>query len=144
MILHTASEGITFSKKLENDSAGFYENLARLDAGNAETYLAFAKENKKYIAQVERAYYGVITDAIEGCFAFNIDPDGYALETDIKDGAVVADAVKQAVAIEKTIIQFYTDAAEQSRSLMADVPRAFTLIARKRGDRLEKLNELKG
>jgi hypothetical protein len=141
MILHTASEGITFSKKLENDSAGFYENLARLDTGNAETYLAFAKENKKYITQVERAYYGVITDAIEGCFAFNLDPDNYALETDIKDGGG-GDAVIQAVAIEKTVIKFYTDAAEQSRSLMADVPRAFTIIARKRGERLDKLEAL--
>jgi hypothetical protein len=142
MILHTASEGITFSKKLENDSAGFYENLARLDAGNAETFLAFAKENKKYITQVERAYYGVITDAIEGCFAFNLDPDDYTLETDIKDGTVAADAVKQAVAIENTVIKFYTDAAEQSRSLMADVPRTFTIIARKRGERLDKLEAL--
>jgi hypothetical protein len=139
MILHTASEGISFSKKLENDSAGFYENLAQKNAGYAETFLAYARENKKYITQVERAYYGVITDAIEGCFAFNIDPDDYALDTDIKDGP---DAIRQAVEIERKIIQFYTDAAEQSKSLMADVPRAFVLIARKRGARLEKLEAL--
>ncbi len=142
MILHTASEGITFSKKLENDSADFYENLARLNAGDTETILAFAKENKKYITQVERAYYGVITDAIEGCFAFNIDPDEYTLETDIKDGSDFTDSLKQAIEIEKTIIQFYTDAAEQSKSLMADVPRAFVIVARKRGARLEKLEAL--
>ncbi|MCK4863006.1 MAG: hypothetical protein KAS25_01860 [Dehalococcoidales bacterium] len=142
MILHTASEGISFSKKLENDSAEFYENLAQQNAEDAETLLSYAKENKKNIVQIERAYYGVITDAIEGCFAFNINPDEYSLKTAVKDGADYADALKQAVEIEKTIIKFYTDAAEQSRSLMADVPRAFTLVARKRASRLEKLDSL--
>ena len=142
MILHTASEGISFSKKLENDSAEFYEKLAQQNAGDAETLLSFAKENKKYINQVERAYYGVITDAIEGCFAFNINPDEYTPDTEIKDGTDRAAGLQQAVEIEKTIIKFYTDAAEQSRSLMADVPRAFTLIVRKRAGRLEKLESL--
>ena len=28
MILHTASEGITLAKKLENDAAKFYEEMA--------------------------------------------------------------------------------------------------------------------
>ena len=142
MILHTASEGITFAKKLENDSAEFYENLAKRNARDAEILLSFAKENKKNIVQVERAYYGVITDAIEGCFAFNIDPGDYALETAVKDGADYADAVGQAVEIEKTIIKFYSDAAEQSKSLMADVPRTFMLVAGKRGTRIEKLGSL--
>lgn len=142
MILHTASEGISFSKKLENDSAEFYENLAQQSAEDAETLLSYAKENKKNIVQIERAYYGVITDAIEGCFAFNINPDEYSLKTAVKDGADYADVLKQAVEIEKMIIKFYTDAAEQSRSLMADVPRAFTLVARKRASRLEKLDSL--
>ncbi|MBN1177155.1 MAG: hypothetical protein JXA51_05700 [Dehalococcoidales bacterium] len=142
MILHTASEGITFSKKLENDSAEFYEKLAQQNAGDAETLLSFAKENKKNVVQVERAYYGVITDAIEGCFAFKIDPDEYTPNTEIKDGTDRAAALQQAVEVENKIIKFYTDAAEQSRSLMADVPRAFTLITRKRAGRLEKLESL--
>ncbi len=142
MILHTASEGITFARKLENDSAEFYENLAQRNAEDAETFLSFAGENKKNIVQVERAYYGVITDAIEGCFAFNIDPDDYTLKTAVPDGTGYTDVLSQALEIEKTIIKFYTDAAEQSRSLMADVPRAFTIIARKRGNRLEKLDSL--
>lgn len=142
MILHTASEGITFARKLENDSAEFYENLARRNNKDAEAFLSFAGENKKNIVQFERAYYGVITDAIEGCFAFNIDPDDYTLKTAVQDGTDYADVLKQAVEIEKTIIKFYTDAAEQSRSLMADVPRAFAMIARKRASRVEKLGSL--
>ena len=142
MILHTASEGITFARKLENDSAEFYENLAQQSAEDAETFISFARDNKKNIVQFERAYYGVITDAIEGCFAFNIDPDDYSLKTAVPDGTGYADVLGQAVEIEKTIIKFYTDAAEQSRSLMADVPRVFAMIARKRENRIEKLGSL--
>lgn len=142
MILHTASESISFSRKLENDSAEFYEALARLNAGDAETLLSFAKENKKNISQIERAYYGVITDAIEGGYAFNLDPELYSLKTAIGDGANYTGVLKQAVEIEKTIIKFYTDAAEQSRPLMADLPRAFTMVVKKRAGRLEKLNGL--
>lgn len=44
--------------------------------------------------------------------------------------------------IEDKIGQFYPDAVEQSKSLMADVPRAFALIARKRGNRVAKLKSL--
>jgi hypothetical protein len=142
MILHTASEGITFAKKLEDDSAKFYEELARLYTKGADGFLTFAKENKKNITQVERAYYGVITDAIEGCFAFNIDQDEYTLDTTIPEGADYASLIDRSIKLEEKIIKFYTDAAEQSRSLMAYVPRAFSLIARKRAERISKLKDM--
>ena len=89
MILHTASEGITLAKKLENDSAKFYEDLAQRYTKDAETFLSFAKDNKKNIAQTERVYFGVITDAIEGCYAFNLDTDKYILDTTITAGATL-------------------------------------------------------
>jgi rubrerythrin len=143
MILHTASEGITLAKKLENDSAKFYEDLAHRYTKDAETFLSFARDNKKNIAQIERTYYGVITDAIEGSYAFNIDPDDYTFKITIPDGANYADILDQAVKIEEKIIKFYSDAAEQSESLMADVPRVFKMVARKRNDRGTKLRALK-
>jgi hypothetical protein len=142
-ILHTASESISFAKKLETDSAAFYEALAGRYAAGAETFRAFGAENRKNVAQIERAYYGVITDAIEGGYAFNLDAADYALNTALKDGADLAAAAAAALEIEKQIIKFYTEAAEQSRGLMADVPRAFQLVAKKRAGRLEKLGALK-
>jgi rubrerythrin len=142
MIIHTASEGISLSRQLENDSADFYEKLAQQYDKDAETFLSFAKENKKNTAQVDRAYYGVITDAIEGGYALNLETDNYTIDTTVPDGADYADALKQAMEIEKTIVKFYEDAAEQSKALLADVPRAFTLIARKRKSRIEKLESL--
>ena len=142
MIIHTASEGITLARKLENDSAVFYEDLAQRYAKDAETFLSFVKENKKNITQIERAYYGVITDALEGCFAFNIETDDYAINTAIPEGASYADILGQAAANEEIIMKYYSDAAEQSKSLMADVPRNFTLVARKRERRVTELKSL--
>lgn len=139
MKICTASEGISLAKKLENDSAAFYEAVAQKFPKEAETFLAFAKENKKNIMNTERVYFGVISDAIEGCYAFDLETDNYTFVNTLKANSVYADVLKQAVKIEEKIIQFYTDAAAQSKPLMADVPRAFELIARKRGTRLEKL-----
>ena len=134
--------GYNLFQETRNDSAGFYEELARRYTQDAETFISFANDNKKNIAQIERAYYGVITDAIEGGYAFNIDPDDYAIEISVQDGASYNDILSQALEIEETIIRFYTDAAEQSKSLMADVPRNFTLIAKKRNNRIPALKSL--
>lgn len=142
MIIHTASEGITLSRQLETSSAEFYEGLAQQYNKDAEALLSFAKENKKNIVQIERAYYGVITDAIEGGYALDLETDNYILNTAVPDGADYGDVVKQAIEIENTIVKYYTDAAEQSKALLADVPRTFTIIARKRGNRIDKLNSL--
>ncbi|MBA7531583.1 hypothetical protein ES705_23796 [subsurface metagenome] len=144
MGINTASAAISFTKKLEEDSAKFYEDLSRRYARDEDVLLSFAKENRKNIVQIERAYYGVISDAIEGCFAFNIDPDDYAFKTELAEGASYSDALGKALEMEEKIIKFYSDAAEQSKSLMADVPRAFILVAKKRDNRKAMLESLLG
>jgi rubrerythrin len=140
--LHTASAVISFVRELENESAKFYDTLSRKYAQNSDLFLSFAKENGKYITQVERSYYGVITDALEGCFAFDVETDAYILKTDLADNTSYSDALGQAIEIEEKIIKFYSDAAEQSKTLMADIPRVFIIIARKRGKRTEELGSL--
>ena len=142
MKLQTASAVISLAKSLEDESAKFYQDLSQRYAGSKDVLAAFAAENKKNVVQIERAYYGVISDAIEGCFAFDIEPDEYKVETALAKGASYHDALGQAIKLEEEIVRFYTDAAEQSKSLMADVPRNFTIVARKRGDRKLKLETL--
>jgi hypothetical protein len=44
--------------------------------------------------------------------------------------------------MEEKILKFYYVAAEQSKHLMADVPTNFTLVARKRNERIPKLKAL--
>jgi len=142
VILHTASEVISFSKRLENESAKLYKDLSQIYTEDTDVFLSFAKENEKNKVQTERAYYGVITNAIEGCFAFNIESDDYTFETDIAENRSYSDALEKTIEMEEKIIKFYSDAAEQSESLMADVPRNFVTVADKRTSRIPKLRSL--
>jgi rubrerythrin len=144
MIINTCSGVMSFAKELENESAKFYQNLSQRFVKEKDVFLSFAKENGEYITQIERAYYGVISDAIEGCFAFNINPEEYALKTELSEKASYSEALAQAIKIEEKIIKFYSDAADQSKSLMADVPRTFKIVAKKRSNRYSMLKSLLG
>ncbi len=144
MQLQTSSAVVSFAKKLEEQAANFYEKSAQRYAECKDSFRSFAKENKKNVVQIERAYYGVISDAIESCFAFEIESDEYEGETSLEDKASYAEALAKAIEIEEKTMRFYEDAAEQSQSLMADVPRAFVRIATKRGERIAKLKALQG
>ncbi len=53
-----------------------------------------------------------------------------------------SDAAGEAIRIEENLLKFYQTAAEQSKHLMADVPRSFTLVAKKRNERIPKLKAL--
>lgn len=142
MELHTSAETISFAKNLENESARFYEDLSRKYDKDKDILLSFAKENSKYVTIIERAYYGVITDAIEGCFAFDLNPDDYTFETALAEKASYSDIVDRAIEMERKIVSFYSVAAEQSKLLMADIPRTFTIIIKKRGNRESILKSL--
>jgi len=142
MKLQTTAEVISFARKLEDESAGFYENLLQQHTKDEDVFRSFIRDSGKYVVQFQRAYYSVISDAIEGCFAFAINPEEYSFNTGLPEHATYAEALGQALAVEEKMIKFYTDAAEQSKSLMADVPRAFALIAKKRKGREAQLKSL--
>lgn len=142
MKLHTASETVSFVKELEEKSAIFYEALSRRHSKDKDIFLSFAHENRKYVTQIQRAYYSVITDAIEGGYAFDLDTDDYTFEDSIPESVSYSEALERAVKIEDKILNFYTVAAEQSGSLMADVPRNFKIVAKKRKNRIPTLRSL--
>ena len=143
MEVNTASQAISLGVNLEEKSGDFYRALAQRYPQNKELFLSFAEENAKNVAKVKRAYYGVITDALEGCFSFTgLSSDDYSIKTDLPEGIGYPGALRIAIATEEKIIKFYSDAAEKSKALMADVPRAFLQIAKKRGERISKLRSL--
>ena len=142
MKLCTASETLSFLRELEEKAAGFYEDLAKRFSNNAELFLTFAKENRKYNKQIQMAYQSVITDAIEGCYAFDLESDAYTFEADLPDTADLKDAAEKALSIEEKILACYSDGAKQSSSLLADVPRNFKIVIKKRSGRLDKLKSL--
>ena len=142
MGISTCSGAISLARELENESAKFYQELSKRFEKDKDLFLAFAKENAKYVSQIERAYYGVITDAIEGCYAFDLNPEDYQIKAAPSKGASYPSALKEALAMEEIILKFYHVAAEQSKHLMADVPRNFILVAKKRNERIPKLKAL--
>jgi rubrerythrin len=142
MQLNTSASVISFARQLEADAASFYEKMAEKYPKAADLFLAFCKENSKYTVMIERAYYGVITDAIEGCFAFGVETDKYTFKGGPGKELGYTDGINQAIDMEKKVVSFYTDAAEQSKAFMADVPRTFLIVARKRKDREDKLRAL--
>ena len=142
MKLHTAAETVSFVKEFEEKSAKFYEDLSQRHPENRDLLRSFAKENRNYVTQIQRAYYSVITDAIEGGYAFDLDTDEYTFEATIPETASYSEALGSALEMEEKILHFYTVAAEQSGPLMADVPRNFTIVAKKRRDRIPKLKSL--
>ncbi len=142
MGISTCSGAISLTKELENESTKVYQELAQRFEKDKDLFLSFAKENGKFYSQVERAYYGVITDAIEGCFAFDLNPEDYQFKKTFPKEMSLSDAISEAIKMEETMLKFYQAAAEQSKHLMADVPRAFTLVAKKRSERIPKLKSL--
>ena len=141
MILHTASEVVSLVRKLETESAEFYKNIAGQYGNDASTVQPFPDENLKNIKQVERAYYGSISDALEGGFAFELEADNYTFDTELANDSGYPAALEKAIAIEKLITALYTDTGK-SQTLMADVQRVFKILARKRAERIQKLESL--
>ena len=142
MSINTCSGAISLSREIETEAAKFYQELSQRFEKDKDLFLSFATENGKFTKQIERAYYGVITDAIEGCFAFNLNPEEYQLNTTLPANMSYINAVGAALNVEEKILKFYEVAAEQSKNLMADVPRSFTLVAKKRSERIPKLKSL--
>ncbi len=145
MALITASAAISFHSRLEEQAAKFYETLARNEkyVEGKETFLAFAKENKKHGTMVLTAYRQVITDAMEACFAFTkLNESDYTFSTELPEDASYSDALKVAMKIEESIYRFCVDAAKCSKGLLADVPQAFERLVTKKAERKQTLKSL--
>jgi rubrerythrin len=142
MELNTASQVISFAREMEEQIARLYEAMSGDEAAK-ETLTALAAESRKNAKQIERVYYEVITDALEGCFAFRIDRDAYPVERLAHGLGNARLGLGEALAVEKKAQEFYSVAAQQSGALLADIPRLFTSMAKKREDRISKLKAMR-
>ena len=141
MELNTSSAAVRFAKQLEDDTRDLYERVSDRYPDWQPTLAPFIRENKRNVGSIDRAYIGVVSDALDTQFAFEgIDTDDYGLFTDLPDSP--GEALAGLVSNEETILAFYRAAADSSRDLLADVPRAFDRIASKRSRRTEALSAL--
>ena len=139
----TASAIISFSKKLEDTSLKFYEDLAERYTEGKETFLSFVKESRKNKVLVVRTYQETITDALEACFSFKgLNLSDYLAETTLTEGMSYSDALKMAIELEKKASKFYLDVAERSKSLLATIPMIFRKVAERRYSRKLKMKSL--
>ena len=138
MKLNTMAGVMSFVSKIENDSASFYKNYAEKYPELESIFLSWNKENSKFEKNVKRTYFGVITDTLEANYAFQgLDTDDYNFEKTLAENADSSEAAKKAREIEETIKNFYLKAAQLSDGLMADIPRLFRKIAKKREERCQ-------
>jgi hypothetical protein len=143
MKLNTMASVMSFVSKIENDSASFYKHYAEKYPELESIFLSWNKENSKFEKNVKRTYYGVITDTLESNYAFQgLDTDDYNFETQLPENVDSSEAGKKAREIEETIQNFYLKAAQLSDGLMADIPRLFRKIAKKREERCQSLESL--
>ena len=141
MKLNTASAAVRFAKQLEDESRDLYERVSERFPEWQSSLAPFIRENKRNVGSIDRAYIGVVSDALDTQFAFEgIDTDDYGLVTDLPD--TPTDVIAVLAANEEAILAFYRAAADSSRDLLADVPRAFDRIASKRSRRTETLGAL--
>lgn len=143
MELNTASQVVSLARKMEEDTAVLYDTMAAHSPAG-EVLAALAAESRKNVKQIERVYYSVITDALEGCFAFKIDADAYSVRNVLGGAGHRKPDLNDAVAVEVKTQEFYAEAARQSGSLLADIPRLFTTLARKRQERISRLRTIPG
>jgi hypothetical protein len=136
---------MNFISRIESTSSALYLNCAARYPQLKGEFLSLATENQKFERTVQQKYFGVITDAIEASFSFELlDTDDYNLEAALPENATLVEILRRALEIEHTIIAFYLKAAEVSTGLMADIPRAFRKIAETRKERCLALEALGG
>jgi hypothetical protein len=141
--LHTASQVIRLSDSLENRLADLYEDMSKKYLDEEATLFSLAKENRSNASQIRRTYQEVITDAIEGCFAFDMESDDYMFEIATAPAdETYLEFLKKVLAMEEKMFGLYTVAAEQSMTSLADVSRALTLLAKKKSGRIQLLRSL--
>ena len=137
----TASAVINFAEKLEDQTSGFYEELAKKFPGDREAFDSFAKESKKSKVLVVRTYRETITDAIEACYSFEgLNLDDYYTKSFAFGNR--AESLKTTIQLEDKAIKFYTDVGERSKALLATIPMAFERVVKSRKSRKLKLESL--
>jgi len=137
----TAASVITYLSKIESDSAKLYEQWGKLHEKLRDPFEAFAKANKKNEQRVKRAYYSVVSDALETGFCFK-DLRADIVIPEFNKGASVSEVLNLAAKLEEEIQDFYVKAANSSRALLPDVPRQMDKVSQERSKRLEQLQAM--
>ena len=139
----TASAIISFCGEWEDEAARFYEQLAQRFEPQGAIFSTMAKECAKHKALVLRTYQETVSDILETGYAFtDLKPGDYLVDLTLADGVTLVEATARAIQLEEQAVAFYQEVTRRSQSLLATIPRAFSKVATKRGERLSQLRAL--
>ena len=138
MDMNTAASVITYISRLERESAKLYDEWAEVHEKLREPFAGFARENKKNEQRVKRAYYGVVSDALETAFCFKELRSDIILP-EVGKETTITEVLDLAVRLENGIKSFYEEAARLSKALLPDVPREMQKVAFARESRIRDL-----
>lgn len=143
-MLNTASGLIEYYRKYEDRIKSFYETLAEDErcAANRELFKSMAEGNEKHKKEVLRAYYEVITDAIEACYIRPLDETKYEVDVEITPDMTYEDLIKKAVEVEEKSRDFCAEAYRCTSGLLADVSVAFRRVSKWKAKRVDELKEI--
>jgi len=139
--LNTAAAVIAYVSKIEQETAEFYETWARKHDECSEIFQSFVKDNRKNEKNIKRAYYSVVSDALETNFCF----EGLRVDMarpQVAQDASSSDVLKTSLELEKSIRAFYEEASAVSKALLADVTRVMDRVAKSRKVREEKIRSM--
>lgn len=139
----TASAIISFCGEWEDEAARFYGQLAQRFPDQGAVFSTMAKDCAKHKALVVRTYQETVSDVLETGYAFtDLKPDDYLVDLTVSDNMTLAQGIACAIQLEEKAIAFYQEVTRRSQSLLATIPRAFSKVAAKRGERLAQLRAL--
>jgi hypothetical protein len=82
---------------------------------------------------IVRTYQETISDALEACFSFkDFSLKDYIIQIDLADEIDFFAALKKALELEEKAINFYSEVAIRSESLLATITRAFQKACQRR------------
>ncbi len=131
---------IIYISTIEKQAAQWYTQHASKHSELEKLFATFAAENKKFGKRLQKAYYSGVTDALETNFSFQ----GLVGKVNVPatvESASVDQLLEISLELETQIQSFYLKAADLSRDLLADVPRAMDRVGRARDQRLGQIQE---
>ena len=145
MDLTTVSSVLNFYERLEDQTAKFYEELAKNDrySEGVEMFLDLAKDSRRQKDRVLRAYRECVTDILEVGFSLSgLREADYQFEKETGRDASFQDILRYAINMEETSRRFCQDVSRRSKALLADISREFERAAERKEERKSKLESL--
>lgn len=136
-------ELVQFAIEKENEAVDFYENASAQESysGGKETFLGFAKEEKKHKALLEGFLKG---DKNLGDYRFKWVPDmkrsDYMVDLKYKKGMAYPEMLRLAMKREEKALQLYNDLA--SKSEKSDLVKVFKMLSQEEATHKLKLETI--